>query len=349
MTDPRFFRPQGPFSLSDMASRIGAESPARDASDILIYDIGELETAKPGDLSLFSDIRYLAVLASSKASVIVTNHALARHVRDEQPVIFAADPRLAFVKAGHVLYPAQRPDGGIDPLARVHETAVVKRGTQIDFGAVIGPDVEIGEDCHIGCHAVLDAGVTVGNGSRIGPHTTIRNTLIGARVEIDSSCSIGGQGFGFVASPTGLLRMLQVGRVVIEDDVEIGANCTIDRGATGDTVIGAGTVIDNLVQIGHNVRLGRHCILSGQSGVAGSTVLGDNVMVGGQAAISDHLVIGSGARIAGKSGVMRNVEPGGTVGGYPAVPVHQWHRQTAGLMRLIRKKSTPGAERPSED
>ena len=349
MTDPRFFRPQGPFTLSDMASRIGAEAPAREASEILIRDIGDLETAKPGDLSLFCDIRYLPLLAKSKASVIVTNRALARHLGEGQPAIFAAEPRLAFVKAGHVLYPPQRPDGGIDDRAKVHCTAIVKRGAQIDFGAVVGPGVEIGEDCHIGCHVVLDAGVTIGNDSRIGPHTTIRNTLIGARVEIDSSCSIGGQGFGFVPGPKGLLRMLQVGRVVIEDDVAIGANCTIDRGATGDTVIGAGTVIDNLVQIGHNVRLGRHCILSGQSGIAGSTVLGDNVMVGGQAAISDHLVIGSGARIAGKSGVMRNVEPGSTVGGYPALPVQQWHRQTAGLLRLFLKKSTPDSDNPSED
>ena len=138
--------------------------------------------------------------------------------------------------------------------------------------------------------------------------------------------------------------MLQLGRVIIEDSAAIGSNCTIDRGAMGDTVIGAGTVIDNLVQIGHNVRLGRRCVLSGQVGIAGSTVLGDDVMVGGQSAISDHLVIGSGARIAGKSGVMRNIEAGGGVGGYPALPLRQWHRQTAGLLRLFSRKSEKNSE-----
>jgi len=136
--------------------------------------------------------------------------------------------------------------------------------------------------------------------------------------------------------------MLQLGRVLIEDDVEIGANCAIDRGATGDTVIGAGTVIDNLVQIGHNARIGQKCVLCGQVGIAGSTEIGDGVMIGGQTAISDHLTIGSGARIAGKSGVMRNVKPGEAVGGYPAVPIRQWHRQSSALLRLLQRKPNDG-------
>jgi UDP-3-O-[3-hydroxymyristoyl] glucosamine N-acyltransferase len=188
--------------------------------------------------------------------------------------------------------------------------------------------------------------VVVGDDCRIGAETSISNAIIGARVEIAGCGSIGGPGFGFVPGPTGPLRMLQVGRVIVENDVAIGANCAIDRGATGDTVIGAGTVIDNLVQIGHNVRLGRNCVLSGQVGFAGSTVLGDGVRVGGQVAISDHLTIGSGARIAGRSGVMRDVEPGGAVGGYPALPLRQWHRQTAGLLRLFSRKGNTSPAKP---
>ncbi len=347
MTDLRFFRPSGPFSLDYIAEKVGAEPPASKAGGILIHDIGDLETAKQGDLSLFCDARYTNALIETQASVVVTSRELGRHAPGDRCLLFAAEPRLAFARVGHLLYPAAPLEPGVNATAQIHPSAAIGHGSQIDAGAVIGRDVVIGEACHIGPHAVLGAGVVVGRDSRIGAHTTISNALIGARVEIASSGSIGGQGFGFVTGPRGLLRMLQVGRVIIESDVEIGANCAIDRGATGDTVIGAGTVIDNLVQIGHNVRLGRNCVLSGQVGIAGSTVLGDGVMVGGQAAISDHLTIGSGARIAGKSGVMRDVEPGNTVGGYPAMPLRQWHRQTAGLLRMFKRNGHRPAAKDS--
>jgi UDP-3-O-[3-hydroxymyristoyl] glucosamine N-acyltransferase len=340
MADIRFFQSSGPFSLRYIADRIGAEPPAPEAGGMLIYDIGALETARDGDLSLFCDARYAAALSETRASVVLTSHELGRHAPDGRCLLFAAEPRLAFARTGHLLYPAAALVPGIHEAAQVYPGAVIGRGAQIDAGAIIGPDAKVGEDCHIGFHAVLGTGVVVGDNSRIGAHSTVSNALIGQRVDIASSVSIGGQGFGFVPGPTGLLRMLQLGRVIIEDDVEIGANCAIDRGATGDTVIGAGTVIDNLVQIGHNVRLGRNCVLSGQVGIAGSTILGDGVMVGGQSAISDHLTIGSGARIAGKSGVMRDIEPGGAVGGYPAVPLRQWHRQTAGLLRMFSRKGS---------
>jgi UDP-3-O-[3-hydroxymyristoyl] glucosamine N-acyltransferase len=346
MTDHRFFRSSGPFSLNCIADRIGAEPPAPEAGSILIHDIGALETAGRGDLSLFCDARYVTAFIETRASVVVTSHELGRHAPDGRCLLFAAEPRLAFARIGHLLYPAAAIEPGVNAGAQVSSSAVIGRGSQIDAGAIIGRDVKVGEGCHVGYHAVLGAGVVVGNDCRIGAHTTISNALIGERVEIASCVSIGGQGFGFVTGPTSLLRMPQVGRVIVEDDVEIGANCAIDRGAAGDTVIGAGTVIDNLVQIGHNVRLGRNCVLSGQVGIAGSTILGDGVMVGGQAAISDHLTIGSGARIAGKSGVMRDVEPKGTVGGYPAVPLRQWHRQTAGLLRLFSRK---GSKSPAKN
>ncbi|HVA14005.1 MAG TPA: UDP-3-O-(3-hydroxymyristoyl)glucosamine N-acyltransferase [Stellaceae bacterium] len=351
MSDARFFRAAGPFPLSYIADRIGADAPTPEAGNVLIHDIDTLETAERGHLSLFCDARYRDAVAETKASVIVTSHELARHIPDGKNLLFAAEPRLAFARAGHLLYPAAPLEPGIDASARIHPGATIGVGSQIDAGAVIGRDARIGKRCHIGSHAVLGTGVVVGDDCRIGAHTAISNALIGARVAIATSASIGGQGFGFVPEPRGLLRMLQLGRVIIADDVEIGANCAIDRGATGDTVIGAGTMIDNLVQIGHNVRLGRHCVLSGQVGIAGSTVLGDGVMVGGQTAISDHLTIGSGARIAGKSGVMRDIEAGGKVGGYPAMPLRQWHRQTAGLLSMFGRKSAKScaAKSPADD
>jgi len=338
MTDQRFFRACGPFALNYIASHIGAEESSTSTSNIWIHGVGDLETAGSGDLSVFFDIRYAAALAGTKAGAVVTTRKLALHALEGQPLLFATDPRAAFARAGHLLYPAMLPNGAISGSAQIDPSALIGRGAQIDFGAIVGPNVTVGDRCHVASHAVLGAGVCIGSDSRIGAHSTIGSTLIGERVEIGSSCTIGGPGFGFVAGPSGPLRLLQLGRVIIEDDVAIGSNCTIDRGAMGDTVIGTGTVIDNLVQIGHNVRLGRRCVLSGQVGIAGSTILGDDVMVGGQTAISDHLVIGAGARIAGKSGVMRDIEASGRVGGYPALPVRQWHRQTAGLLRLFSRK-----------
>ena len=338
MTDRRFFQSSGPFSLSYIASRIDAEAPPPAIGDISIEGVGDLESAGSGDLSVFFDKRYAALLAETKAGAVVTTRTLAPLAPTDQPLLFVANPRAAFARAGHLLYPAATADGGVSAGAHIDPSAVIGCGAQIDFGAVIGPGVVLGERCVIASHAVLGSGVVIGADSRIGAHSAISNALIGADVEIGCSCTVGGPGFGFVSGPTGPLRILQLGRVIIEDNVAIGSNCTIDRGAMGDTVIGAGTVIDNLVQIAHNVRLGKRCILAGQVGIAGSTVLGDDVMIGGHGAISDHLTIGSSARIAGKSGVIRDVEPGGQVGGYPAIPLRQWHRQTAGLRRLVAPK-----------
>jgi UDP-3-O-[3-hydroxymyristoyl] glucosamine N-acyltransferase len=225
----------------------------------------------------------------------------------------------------------------VHPSATVHPSAHIGQGTQIDPGAVIGRDADIGERCHIGPNVVIGDGVLIGDDCRIGANCAISHALIGHRVEIETCVTIGSQGFGFVPGPAGLERMLQLGRVVVEEGVKIGANCAIDRGATEDTVIGAGSVLDNLVHIGHNVRLGRHCVICGQVGIAGSTVVGDGVMMGGQTGVADHLSIGSRAQIAAKSGVMRDVAPGTVVGGFPAVGIKDWHRQTTSIARLSKK------------
>ena len=212
-------------------------------------------------------------------------------------------------------------------------------GCQIDAGARIGCGVILGLRCHIESNVVICDSVTIGDDCRIGANTTIRNAIIGSRVRIATNSSIGGEGFGFVPEAKGLLRTAQLCRVIIADDVEIGSNSAIDRGSMGDTIIGRGTVIDNLVQIAHNVQIGSNCVLAGQVGIAGSARIGDCVMIGGRSAISDHVTIGSNVRIAGGSGVMRDATNGEVIGGYPAVPIRQWHRQTAGLIRLFGRKS----------
>jgi UDP-3-O-[3-hydroxymyristoyl] glucosamine N-acyltransferase len=335
MTDPRFFHRSGPFPLGEIARRIGAELQDSAAASVMIHDVSALETAGTGDLSVFSDARYRSAFVENHASAVLTRRDLVGGAPNGTSLVFAADPRLAFARAGHLFYPAPALDPSIDRSARVDPGATIGTGSQIDSGAVIGPGAATGQRCHISAHAVLGAGVVLGDDCRIGANTVISHALIGARVKIAPNATIGSEGFGFVPDPKGLLRMLQLGRVLIEDDVEIGANTTIDRGAINDTVIGAGTVVDNLVQIGHNVRIGRRCVLCSQVGIGGSTTVGDGVMIGGQAGIADHLRIGDRVRIAAASGIIRDIEDGQAVGGIPAMPLRQWHRQTAGLARLF--------------
>ena len=341
MPDQRFFRRAGPFSLDTICELIGADEPGPDEGALLIFDIAPLEGAGPGDISLFASGRYLDVLESSRARAIIVGRDLARHV-EHHPArrVLVDDPRLAFAQVGQLFYPVVPLEPLIDSTARVHPNARIGTGSRIEAGAVIGSNVEIGERCHIGFNAVLADGVNLGNECRIGTNAYISHAVLGARIAVETGTVIGAAGFGFVRGASGLTRMSQLGRVLVEDDVQIGANCAIDRGAAGDTRIGAGTVLANLVHIAHNVSLGRNCIICAQVGIASSAVVGDGVMMGGQVGVADHLMVGTRARIAAKAGVVRDVAPGSIVGGFPAMAIKAWHRQTIGLARLFGLNQT---------
>ncbi|MCZ7594935.1 MAG: UDP-3-O-(3-hydroxymyristoyl)glucosamine N-acyltransferase [Hyphomicrobium sp.] len=311
----------------------------------LIYDIAPLEGAGPGDISLFSSARYLDVLKFSRARAIIVGKDAAHRLADHPAWrVLVDNPRLAFAQVGQLFYPPVPLEPAIDVTARVHPDAQIGVGSRIEAGAIIGNKVEIGERCHVGFNAVLSDGVKLGSECRIGANVCISHAVLGERITVDTGSIIGAAGFGFVPTGHGLTRMLQLGRVLIGDDVQIGANCAIDRGATGDTVIGAGTVLDNLVHIAHNVSLGRNCIICAQVGIAGSTVAGEGVMMGGQVGVADHLMIGKRAQIAAKAGVVRDVVPGSVVGGFPAMAIKAWHRQTIGLARLFRPKQSDRTE-----
>ncbi|HEY5339309.1 MAG TPA: UDP-3-O-(3-hydroxymyristoyl)glucosamine N-acyltransferase [Rhizomicrobium sp.] len=338
MTDSRFFRRSGPFALGEIASHVGAEVPPAASLNFMVQDIAALDAAETGEISLFSDAKHTEDFAACRASVIVTNVTLGQHPHNGSYLLLVKDPRLAFTQIGHLFYPPDSLETGIHPNAHIDPSAVIGAGSQIGSGVSVGRDAKIGMRCHLGSNVAIGAGVTLEDDCIVGPNSSISHAMIGARVQIASGVSIGGEGFGFVPGPRGLLRVAQLGRVVIGNNVQIGDNCAIDRGTMGDTTIGAGTVIDNLVHIAHNVRIGRSCVLAGQVGIAGSATLGDGVMVGGQVGINDHVTVGSGARIAAKSGVIHDIPEGEVYGGYPAVPIKQWHRQTVTMAKLGKPK-----------
>jgi UDP-3-O-[3-hydroxymyristoyl] glucosamine N-acyltransferase len=247
------------------------------------------------------------------------------------------EPYKAYARAAQAFYPVAEAQARRAPSAIIDPTAVVPDDCDIGPNVVIEPGVQLGRRCRVGANAVIGAGVEVGDDCRIGANVTLTHCLVGARVVLHPGVRIGQEGFGFAPDAKSPVKVPQLGRVVIGDDVDIGANTTIDRGSGHDTIIGSGSMIDNLVQIGHNVVLGRCCILAGQVGISGSTRLDDFVMVGGQGGLAGHLYIGKAARIAAKSGLMRDVPAGQTVCGSPAVPLTEFMRQIAVLQRLAKK------------
>lgn len=321
--------------LGDIARALGADLDGD--ADVEITGCAGIEEAGPGALTFLADRRLLGHLATTRAAAVILPRGGAA---SPLPVLRVANPYVAFVQALELFHPPRRPPAGI------HPSAVVAAGATLGANAHVGPHAVLGEGVVVGADAVIHANVTVYPDVRIGDGFTahagvvVREGVhIGDRVTLHAGAVIGSDGFGFVPLPGGHRKIPQVGTVVLEDDVEIGANATVDRAMLGETRVGRGSKIDNLVMVGHGSVIGPGCLLAAQVGLAGSTRLGTGVMMGGQAGAGGHLTIGDDCQIAAQTGVHQDVPPGAVLGGTPAVPVRTWRRVSAALPRL------PGALR----
>ncbi len=338
--DPRFHRAGAALTLAEAAAAAGGELVGGDPAR-LVSGVGPLDGARPQDVSFLDNRRYLPKLAETQAAAVVLGRDFAGRVPEGVAAIVVADPKLGFGRVARRLFPQPAPRPGIHPTAVIDPAATIGDGVEIGPYAVIEAGAEIGAGCVIGPHAVVGEGVVLGEGCRIGAHASLSHCIAGRFVVLHPGARIGQEGFGFSVTPEGRFEtMPQLGRVLLGDAVEVGANACVDRGSQGDTVLGMGTRLDNLVQIGHNVKAGRACVLVSQVGIAGSTVLGDGVQMGGQSGTSGHLTIGDRAQVAAQSGVMSDVGPGEVVGGSPAWPMRETLRAFAALRRLAGKPAS---------
>jgi UDP-3-O-[3-hydroxymyristoyl] glucosamine N-acyltransferase len=331
--NPRFFSRSGPYPLAVVAE---AARGIADELDLLLEGVAPLQTAGPNEVSFLDNRRYASALDQTLAGAVIVHPHLAARVPKATAAILTAEPYASWARVAALFHPAPPVSPGIHSSAIVADGALVDPSADVGPLTVIGAGAEIGPGCRIGACVVIGNGVVIGRDCRIGAHVSLSYALLGARVYVYPGARIGQEGFGFASTKDGFLSIPQLGRVILEDDVEVGANTTIDRGSSRDTVIGAGSRLDNLVQIGHNVVLGRCCVIVAQVGISGSTVLEDFVRVGGQAAMAGHLRIGQGAEIGAQAGVISDMAPGAKVLGSPAQPKKDFLRQIATLKKMAK-------------
>lgn len=333
--DARFFARSGPYHLAAVAEAARGVAPL---SGLMLYGLAPLQAAGPRDVSFLDNRRYTAALEKTMAGAVILHPDMQSKLPPAAVPIVTTEPYAAWARVAALFHPAPPVSPGVHASAIVAEGALVDPTAEIGPLAVIEAGSEIGPRCRIGPGAIVGSGVVIGPDCRIGAHASLSHALLGARVYVYPGARVGQEGFGFAITKTGFLTVPQLGRVILEDDVEVGANTAIDRGSTRDTVIGAGSRLDNLVQIGHNVVIGRNCVVVAQAGIAGSAEIGDFVQIGGQAAIAGHLRVGRGARIGGQSGVISDVPPGAAMFGTPADLKSAFLRQVATLRQLARRR-----------
>lgn len=339
MEHPGFFQKVGPFPIAELCEKLSIEEVVSQDTTCEITDVASLATAGPGDISFFEDKKLLETFKSSKASACFVNPKLIDQLPPNMVGLLTSKPHETFVKAINLFYPDATSNSGTKNSTHlIDPSAVIEDGAIIEAGAIIGKEAHIGSGTVISSGAVIGYRTYIGRNCKIGPNAVLSHSLLGNEVTIHAGAAIGQDGFGYIMGPGGHKKVPQIGRVIIQDNVEIGANTTIDRGALTDTIIGEGTKIDNLVQIAHNVVIGCHAVIVSQTGISGSCKIGNYVVMGGQTGSVGHIEIGDGAQIAASSNVHKSVPPNARYGGTPAKPMKQWFKEIIAVEKLVEKR-----------
>ena len=336
--DPRFFHRSGPHSLAAVVDAAQAQAPPH---RLMLSGVAPLQTAESGDVSFLDNRKYVSALGETRAGAVIVHPDMAERVPDTAVAVLTTEPYVAWARVAALFHPVAPARPGVHPAAVVAHDASIDPSAEVGPLAVIGSGAEIGPRCRVGPSAVIGDGVVLGAECHIGSHATLSHALIGSRVVIYPGARIGQDGFGFGIAEDGFVSVPQLGRVVLEDDVEIGANTTIDRGALDETRIGRGTKLDNLIHIGHNCSIGRDVVIAAQTGISGSSAVGDGAILGGQVGMGDHALVGPGVILGGQAGILpkkKLLGPGIVFWGTPAKPVRQYLKELAILARLKREE-----------
>lgn len=331
MPDPRFFDSLPPLRVVELAERIGGVVSR--GGDRRISAVAPLASAGEADVAFLGDRKFAAELGLSRAGCVIVPPAALEAAPAGSAVIVSDEPQAAWARASLSLHRA------VALTASAPDEAAEDDSVVFEPGVVIGEGVRVGRGSRIGANTVIGPGVQIGRDCVIGPNASIAFALVGDRVRLMAGARIGEAGFGAARSKTGPVDIPQLGRVILQDGVTVGANSCIDRGAYDDTIIGENTKIDNLVMIGHNCVIGRNCLMAANTGISGSVTVGDNVIFGGKAGIGDHIRIGEGARVAAGAGVLADIPAGETWSGYPAKPLRQFLRETIWLAKQASGKA----------
>ena len=345
MADPRFFENRGPFALARICEAIGIGVPQGVDSGHQVFDLADLAGAGPQHLTFFSgaSTRRESFAASQAGVCLVPVSAKMPQSPPGMIVLEVVSVSRAFASIAALFYPEHSQPRWLQQKA-VSPDARIGRDVEMAIGVVIGAKAEIGDGTRLGPGVVIGPGVAIGRNCEIGANVTISHAYVGDRVTILPGAHIGQPGFGFATTGEDYLKIPQLGRVIVQDNVEIGSATTIDRGALGDTVIGEGSKLDNLIMIGHNCQIGRHCVIAGQTGLAGSVVLEDGVVLAGQVGLGDHTRVGAKARMGARAGTGSAIflEGGQDYGGAPAKPVREWARELHAVTRLAKQRKPSG-------